>query len=277
VRGWCASFGVSAILTFMLVRWVLFPRSVLRPRLDAGASVRGLEKLSLSTREGPVEAWFLPADHDGSQPPAPVVVFAHGNGELIEDWPEALEPYRRMGLHVLLPEYRGYGNSAGSPSELAIVEDYIRFYDLVRGRVDVDATRIVLHGRSLGGGVVCALARERPAAALVLESTFTSVPDVAKKWFVPGRLIRDRFDSQAVVRALDVPILVVHGTCDRVVPYEHGVALARAGKRARLVSYECDHNDLPRKTDGFWTEIHRFLTEEGLAPRSEVPNGLAAH
>jgi fermentation-respiration switch protein FrsA (DUF1100 family) len=241
----------------MLVRWALFPRYFLSPRPDAGASVSGLERLALDTPGGEIEGWFLPADRGGRR--APVVIFAHGNGELIDDWPEALEPYRQMGINVLLPEYRGYGRSAGSPSEEAIVEDYVRFHDRVAARDDVDASRIIFHGRSLGGGVVCALARERLPAGLILESTFTSIPDVAERWLLPRSLIKDRFESEAIVRELDVPILVFHGRHDRVVPYEHGESLSRAARHGTLVSYDCEHNDLPREADGFWAEIRRYL------------------
>jgi fermentation-respiration switch protein FrsA (DUF1100 family) len=102
---------------------------------------------------------------------------------------------------------------------------------------------------------------------LVLESTFTSVPDVARKWLVPPRLIEDTFDSASIIASLDVPILIFHGTRDRVVPFAHGVELSRLAKRGRLVRYECDHNDLPRREDGFWAELGRFLVfkEGGLA------------
>jgi fermentation-respiration switch protein FrsA (DUF1100 family) len=257
----------------MIARWVLFPRYLLRPKPNAEAGVRGLEKLSILVSDGQVEAWFLPADGVTAGQPAPLVLFAHGNGELIEDWPQLLDPYRRMGLHVLLPEYRGYGRSAGAPSERAIVEDFIRFYDLVCARADVDAGRVVLHGRSLGGGVVCALAQKRCPAALVLESTFTSVPDVARKWRVPKALIRDRFDSASVVKSLDIPILVFHGTRDRVVPFDHGVGLSQCARRGRLVRYECDHNDLPRRQDGFWSELRGFLEKEGLLSCETIAAG----
>jgi fermentation-respiration switch protein FrsA (DUF1100 family) len=248
----------------MIARWFLFPRHLLRARPNAEAGIRGLEKLSLSIPDGHVEAWFLPADAVETGRPAPLVIFAHGNGELIEHWPMALDPYRQMGMHVLLPEYRGYGHSAGMPSERDIVKDYVRFYDLACTRSDVDPRRVVLHGRSLGGGVVCALARSRKPAALILESTFTSVPDVARQWLVPKALIADKFDSASVVASLDVPVLVFHGTCDRVVPFEHAVKLSRLAQRSRLVRYECDHNDLPRVADGYWAEIRRFLGEQGI-------------
>src|SRR5260221_6607706 len=124
--------------------------------------IAGLERIVIRSSEGDVEAFFLPAfaTSDGERKPA--VVFAHGNGEIIDQWADVLEPYRAMGIGVLLPEYRGYGRSEGTPSEAAITQDFVEFYDGVVARADVDPSRIVLHGRSLGGGVVCALARHRP-------------------------------------------------------------------------------------------------------------------
>jgi len=249
----------------MLQRWFLFPRYLLRPLPSAGTSVRGLETLTIDTPQGNVEAWFLPGDGASPERPAPVVIFAHGNGELIDDWPEMLDPYRRMGLSVFLPEYRGYGRSAGTPSELHIVEDYVRFHDLVRARPDVDAGCIVLHGRSLGGGVVCALAGQRSARGLVLESTFTCIADIARRWLIPRSLIEDRFESESIVRTLDIPILLFHGTRDRVVPYQHALALVQAAKRGKLVTYDCDHNDMARTPQSFWSEIRRYLESLGIS------------
>jgi fermentation-respiration switch protein FrsA (DUF1100 family) len=248
----------------MIARWVIFPRYLLRPRLNAAIGVHGLETITLDTRAGNVPAWLLSADGASRQRPAPLVIFAHGNGELIEDWTEALDSYRRLGVHVLLPEYRGYGLAAGTPSERAIIEDFVRFYDLAAARSDIDPRRIFFHGRSLGGGVVCALARQRIPAAMVLESTFTSIPEVASLWHVPAALIEDRFDSAGILPSLDSPLLVFHGKRDRVVPYEHGATIARIARRARLVTYDCDHNDMPRQKDGYWSDITRFLREAGI-------------
>ena len=244
-----------------LARLFLFPRFAVRPDPRAGVGLRGLERLWHESDEGRVEAWFLPGDGVSAQSPGPVVVFAHGNAELIEQWPEVLEPYRRMGVSLLLPEYRGYGRSAGTPSERAIRDDLLAFFQRLVDRPDVDAGRIVLHGRSLGGGAVCALAAEHTPAALILQSTFTSVPDVARRWLVPRLLLPDRFESLPIVRRLDCPVLVVHGRRDRVVPFSHGQVLAQASPRARLVSYDADHNDCPPDWDSFWAEVAAFLRE----------------
>jgi len=251
-----------------LERLILFPGHLLGAPSAPPRDVSGLERLTIESSEGEVEAWFLPAYGVESGDRRPAVVFAHGNGELIDEWAAPLEPYRKMGIGVLLPEYRGYGRSRGQPSEEAINEDFLRFYDGLTGRADVDPSKILLHGRSLGGGAACALARERPAAGLILESTFTSVVDIARGWHVPSFLLTNRFDNESVVRAFPHPVLILHGRRDRVVPYAHAEALERASPRAKLVTYECDHNDMRRTADGFWSEIASYLRTVGITLRA---------
>lgn len=251
-----------------LQRLVLFPRHLIRASPGAGDDIAGLERLWLDIgRERYVEAWFLPGDGVSEAAPGPLVVFAHGNGELIDHWAHELALYREMGVSVLLPEYRGYGRSDGRPGQRALTGDMVAWYDHVAARPDVDASRIVLHGRSLGGGIVCALASERPPAAMILESTFTSITDVVRAWHVPAMLVRDRFDNRSCIERFDKPLLVVHGTCDELLPVAHGRALADAAARARLVLYECGHNDLMRLRDGYWGEIERWLRDSAILAR----------
>ncbi len=121
------------------------------------------------------------------------------------------------------------------------------------------STRIVAYGRSLGGGAACALAREREVAALILESAFTSVSAIAQRLGVPRPLVRDRYDNLTTVASLDIPVLVVHGERDTIIPVSHGEELARAAG-VELVRLPCGHNDCPRP----WGEIREFLRANGL-------------
>lgn len=246
-----------------LSRFFVFPSRLVRGAPDAGRGVPRLERHWLATDEGDVEWWLLRAE---TERPAPAVFFTHGNAELIEQWPEALAGYAKLGMHVVLPEYRGYGRSAGKPGERAIREDLVRIRDLVAARADVDATKLVYHGRSIGGGTVCQLAKERPPAALVLMSTFTSIPDIARRFFVPRGLVTEVFDNETVVRGLrDVPLLLVHGTADALIPFSHAERLARAHGDARLVREEgAEHNDCPRSWPAFYRELAPFLRDAGI-------------
>jgi pimeloyl-ACP methyl ester carboxylesterase len=221
--------------------------------------VQGLERSTIASSEGEVEAWFLPPFGARPNEPRPVVIFAHGNGEIIDQWASPLETYRSMGIGVFLPEYRGYGRSAGTPSEAAITDDFLRFYDALVRRPDVDAAKVVLHGRSLGGGAVCALAKHRPALGLVLESTFTSVADVARRWLVPQGFLTNRFDNVGIVAEFPHPMLILHGRRDHVIPYSHAEILSRTARWAKLVTFDCDHNDMARTPEGYWDEIETYL------------------
>jgi fermentation-respiration switch protein FrsA (DUF1100 family) len=220
----------------------------------------GLERVWIDTDEGRVEAFFVPGAGASAAHAAPLVVYAHGNAELIDDLPEWLAPYRAMGVSLLLPEYRGYGRSDGSPSQRAIASDAVAFRDLAAGRPEVDASRIVYHGVSLGGGVVSQLARERPPAALILQSTFTSVADIAWDRFrAPRFLLADPFDSLYALRDCRARALVFHGRRDDLIPFAHGERLHRALDGSRFVACEAGHNDLPPPDLDYWTEIESFL------------------
>lgn len=256
----CGVFGAT-----WLQRAMLFPRQMVQP-VPGALRTPGLVRLWIESDEGRVEAWLLPGDGVDEAHPGPAVVFAHGNAELIDHWPEPLAPYRRLGVSVVLAEYRGYGRSAGSPSEAAIASDLRALHAILREHPLIDRERLVYHGRSLGGGAVCTLAAAHPPRALILESTFTSVADVAASMYVPSFLIVDRFDNLSTVRAYRGPLLVFHGTRDEVIPIAHGRRLAREHQGAELVLYESGHNDLPPPGADYWARIERFLRRSEILP-----------
>jgi pimeloyl-ACP methyl ester carboxylesterase len=195
----------------------------------------------------------------------PAIIYTHGNGEQIDDWLTELRPYREWGCYVVLVEYPGYGRSTGKPSEAAITEVVTRVYDELLKRPDIDPTKIVAHGRSLGGGVACLLAARRPVAALVLESTFTSVRAMAGRYGLPGYFCSDPFDNLAVVTEWKKPLLILHGARDRVIPYSHGEALAKANPKAEFIPWQdVDHNDFPPPISRSWPAMREFLKKAGL-------------
>jgi pimeloyl-ACP methyl ester carboxylesterase len=253
---WCG-------LLFLFQRRIVYPGTGIHaPASSAADHIPGLERVWLNTSYGKVESWFLPPLRGAG--PAPAVIFAHGNAELIDFWPEQFEALRRLGMGVLLVEYPGYGRSEGTSSQQTVTEAFVVAYDTLVARHGVDPSRVVLLGRSLGGGAVCALAAKRPAAALILLSTFTSVRPLAWKFLVPGLLVRDPFDNLAVVRAYAGPVLVAHGTRDGLIPYSHGVALSRVAQRGRLLTYDAGHNSCPPDWREFWAEVEGFLREAGI-------------
>jgi fermentation-respiration switch protein FrsA (DUF1100 family) len=229
----------------------------------------------LETTSGKVEAWYLPPPRLASQnsgadvPRTPGLLFAHGNGELIDDWLQPMRALSRLGLGVLLVEYPGYGRSQGEPSQETIGETMLAAYDALASREEIDASRIVAYGRSLGGGAVGTLLRaggaERPLAAAILQSTFTDVPAMARSLLpVPASLIRDPLDTLDAIAHFEGPVLVAHGRQDDLIPFSHGEALAAAAPRAELLSYDCGHNDFPPDWTRYLEDLQSFLRRHDI-------------
>lgn len=243
----------------------IFPRDVPGKR-DPARVPAGVEQMLVTGEDGSqVPAWLrMPSHAAGERVPA--VVFFHGNAEVIDDVAHSAEVmiYPAMGVAVLVVEYRGYGRAGGDPSEAAIVADSVKMYDALAARPDIDPKRIAFYGRSLGGGVACAVARQRPPRAMILQSTFTSVRAMAAKMLLPGFLVRHPFRNDEAVAALDLPILFMHGDKDNIIPRSHSDQLLAVAKRGRLVSQDCSHNDFPTDADGYRAEIEKFLRENGL-------------
>jgi fermentation-respiration switch protein FrsA (DUF1100 family) len=245
-------------LLFLVQRFLLFPAPAV-----AGAPARpaDAEQLWLATATGRVEAWFL-SPTAAAAAPSPLILFAHGNGELIDVWPAEFEDPRGWGVAILLVEYPGYGRSPGHPSETTLTQAMLAAYDWARARPGIDPARIVSYGRSVGGGPACQLAARRSIAALVLESTFTSVRSFARGLGAPAFLVRDPFDNLSVVREYPGPLLLLHGSHDDIIAPQHSQILAAAARQAELHLLPCGHNDFPRQ----WPLIHAFLEARGLLP-----------
>ena len=243
-------------LLFLAQRSILFPV----PRL-AGAPSRppDAEQIWLHTSFGRLEAWYLPAIRSAGGP-SPLLVFSHGNAELIDYWPAQFDEPRRWGVGVMLVEYPGYGRSDGAPSQRSITEGMLVAYDWAKQHVDVDSSRIIPYGRSLGGGAASVLAVERSVPALILESSFSSVTAFAARFGAPALLVRDKFDSVAALRSFRGPTLILHGDRDDIVPPHHARALAGAASDATLKFMPCGHNDCPRP----WSDVRAFLDQHGL-------------
>ena len=190
-----------------------------------------------------------------------VVVWFHGNGEDLADAVPMVSLLRTLGVGVLAVEYPGYGVAGGTPSEqgaYAAAESALSWLRTERG---VDDARVVLLGQSLGSGVATEMARRGHGARLVLISPFTSVAGMARRLFpfFPARFVRHRFDTLSKAASIPVPVLILHGTEDEVVPFSMGERLAGAFPQARLVQIPGgQHNDL--------LTLHAIAVREALAP-----------
>jgi pimeloyl-ACP methyl ester carboxylesterase len=240
-------------MMFLVQRSLLFPV----PARGSDPDVRGADVVLLATPAGKIPALFLAPQSAAS---VPVVIFTHGNAELATDWLDVFGEIVSWGAAVLLVEYPGYGGAPGKPSESSIVDTIRVAYDWAAADRRIDAKRMVAYGRSLGGGAASRLAAERPLAALILESAFTSVADFAGRLLAPGFLVRDRFDNRAALAKYRGPLLVIHGTHDTIVPIAQGRELAAVVPGARFHEIDCGHNDCPRE----WPTIRAFLAAAGV-------------
>ena len=216
-----------------------------------------LERFWLKTEQGAVEWWLFEGDGLDSSRQGPAVLMAHGNRELIDFYLNRAETYQRMGFTVLLGEYRGYGRSAGKPTRERIASDFRRFYDLLISLPTVDPKRIVFHGRSLGGSVLSELSWHRPPAAIIVESTFTSIKEMA--YGAPEILLSDKYDTLSALLAYKGPIMIIHGTKDKVVPVKHALEIKKQIPTAELILYDFGHSDGPPDWEIYWKDIFYFL------------------
>ena len=265
---------IAVVIAWFAVRWlqvwVTFPNPPAAAGRPAAARDAGGEALWIEADGARIEAWFLPAASAG---PAPLVIYAHGNGELIDFWADEFAPLRNAGLHVLLVEYPGYGRSRGRPSERNITATLVAAYDLVARDPRVDAARIVGYGRSLGGGAIAQLAARRPLATMVLESTFTSLADIVRGFGVPDWLVVNRFDTRSVLERYPRPVLLIHGTLDVNIPVSHAHGLKSVLTQGSLRLLHCGHNDCPRQ----WEPLLSFLVEIGVCRRPDQETSHETH
>ena len=202
------------------------------------------------------DAWFASADgtrlngwYVPHEQPRATVLYCHGNGGNVACWADAARTlHDRVGVSVMLFDYRGYGRSEGQPSEAGVLADARAARAWLAKREGIAERQIVLMGRSLGGGVAVDLAATDGARALVLESTFTSTPNVAQTMFplLPARLLmQTSFNSVKKIANYHGPLLESHGTADRLIPYSIGCRLFDAANQPKqfVPIPGGDHND----------------------------------
>jgi fermentation-respiration switch protein FrsA (DUF1100 family) len=232
----------------MLIRPVLhsllyFPSR----RLAATPAAAGLDydDVTIETADGErLHGWWVPSP----APPAGHLLLCHGNGGNVGDRVIPIALLRAAGFDVLAFDYRGYGRSSGRASEEGTYRDARAARAALLERARVDPERVFYLGESLGAAVAIELASEHPPAGLVLQSPFTSIRDMARLHypFIPRALVPDAYPSLRLIRALDVPLLIVHGDRDEIVPALHAEALydaATAPKRLEILA-GVGHNDV---------------------------------
>lgn len=227
---------------FFQSKLIYFPTRELR---DTPASAgMAFSDVELRASDGVrLHAWHVPA----RGPSRGTVIFCHGNAGNIGDRVEEIGPLHEMGLDILIFDYRGYGRSEGRPTEAGTYLDAEAAWDWLTREKRVPADRIVIFGRSLGGAVAAHLAASRNPRALILESTFTSIPDVGAELypFLPVRLIaRFRYATAEYVKSVRCPVLVAHGLEDEMIPCAHGRKIfAAAPEPKEFLEFHGGHNE----------------------------------
>jgi uncharacterized protein len=207
-----------------------------------------------------LHGWYVPHEN-----PKAVVLYCHGNAGNLTVWADALRIlHDQIGVSVMIFDYRGYGRSEGSPSESGVLADARAARAWLAERTRIPEGQVVLMGRSLGGAVAVDLAAKDGARALILESTFTSMPEVGRAvmpWLPVKSIMRTKFNSLAKMPNYRGPLLQSHGTADSLIPYAMGRKLFDAANEPKqfVVIPGGDHND--PQTEDYYRTLSEFLSK----------------
>lgn len=243
--------AIAATAFVFQERLVYFPTSI---HVGTPAAV-GLpyRDVSIEVAEGVrLHGWYVPREQATY-----TVLFLHGNGGNVSHRLHTLRLLHELELATLIIDYRGYGHSEGTPTESGTYADARAAWDWLTAQPRADPARVIVFGRSLGGAVAAWLASRVEPAGLIVESTFTSVPDMAAvhyPWFPARWLSRLRYNSAARIAEVDCPVLVVHSPDDTIVPIAHGRRLFElAPGPKRFLEISGDHNE------GYFVSGERYV------------------
>jgi hypothetical protein len=235
--------GYAMLVAFVYLRqakMLYFPST----QIESTPASIGLsfDEITLRTADGlNISAWYIPA-----QQPKGFLIFCHGNAGNISHRLDSIRIFHDLNLSVLIFDYRGYGKSEGEPTEKGTYLDAEAAYDFLVKVKGVAPSGIVIFGRSLGSAVAAELAMRRRAGALIIESGFTSIPDLGEKFFphMPVRLItRFHYATINKVGKLGLPKLFIHSPDDEIIPFTQGQLLfATASEPKEFLTLTGDHN-----------------------------------
>jgi len=261
-------FVVACLLGFVLMVRYVEKKSCFFPQKKMVANPAGndiaVENVFFKTEDHLVlNGWFF------SKPSArATLLFFHGNAGNISHRLEKVLLFHNLGLNVFIIDYRGYGESQGTPSEKGIYKDALAAFDYLTKRDDIDKTRIIGYGESLGGAVAVDLALHRPLADLIIDSSFPSAADLAKKYypFIPAFLLATKMDSASKVRNITVPKLFIHSKDDEIVPFALAQKLFDAAAEPKeFLEIQGDHNSgFAMSKARYVAGIENFFIKHGL-------------
>jgi uncharacterized protein len=266
VKRWLR-IAAAGVLIFLMLRWfehsqVYHPDRILT---TTGAELgRPFEDVWFKTSDGAgINGWFFPAATNSARAQF-AVVLCHGNAGNIGDRLDAAAALLATGVNVLLFDYRGFGRSPGRPGEEETYRDAQAAYHWLRER-GFAGTNIIAFGESLGGGVAAELAVRVTVGGLVLQSTFTSIPDVGAELFpwLPVRwLAKIHYATRAKLPRLQVPVLVMHSRTDELIPFHHGQQNYAAANSPKLFwELTGSHNEAVEDRAHFTAGVEKFLRQ----------------
>ncbi len=237
-------YGLLVTLVYLMQGRMLYLPDMPGRALDLTPADVGLdyEDVWIDTADGVrLHGWYVPGYSSR------VLLFFHGNAGNISHRLESLQQFRSLGLSTLIVDYRGYGQSKGRPTENGLYIDAEAAWKYLTRTRGLEPQSIILFGRSLGGSVAAWLAARKRPLALIVESSFTSVPDVAGEiypWLPVRWLSRLRHATRDYVASANCPVLVVHSRDDEIIPFHHGEAIFDAAPQPKsLLVLSGGHND----------------------------------
>ena len=221
------------------------------------------EDVWLQTADGvKLHGWFVPAEES----PKGTVLMFHGNAGNVSHRLKTIAIFHQLGYNAMIIDYRGYGLSEGSPGEQGTYRDAEAAWKYLIRQRKIDRNRIVIFGRSLGAAVAAWLAVEKHSGGLILESPFTSAPDMGAEIykFLPVRLMaRINYNTLGRIKHVRCPLLIIHSPDDEIIPYHHGQKLFQAAKEPKTFQeITGGHNDGFIRSGDLYTDcLERFLSE----------------
>lgn len=221
--------GLGAVyLGIMLLMFVFQKHLVFHPSKNINSTPAHLglsfENVEMKTEDGVrLHGWFMPAENDER-----AIILFHGNAGNISDRVYFLNSLKDLGLNIFIFDYRGFGQSEGSPDEEGLYADGRAAWNYVTEERGIEPSEIILFGRSLGSVVATKLATENTAGALLLDAPFVSGADLGADiypWLPVRMLMKYEFANDERIRSINIPVLIAHSRTDRVIPYSHGKKL----------------------------------------------------
>lgn len=238
-------YGALCLYLFLMQAKLLYYPDVPSRYLTASPADIGLEyeSVTITTRdEVMINGWFIPANQERG-----TLLFFHGNAGNISHRLDSLKIFNDLGLSTFIIDYRGYGRSQGALSEQGTYMDAEAAWSYLTESRKIPARQIIVFGRSLGGAIAAHIAAVESPGALILESAFTSVPDMAARLYpiFPVRLLsRFQYNTKNTIASVSCPVLIIHSRDDEIIPYDNGKKLYESAREPkRFLEIQGGHNE----------------------------------